>query len=128
MSHCPPRSRRLSPPLRCAAFALLALVALLAALPARASARAPLQTPLAATGRTSGGVLAWGLGGDGQTTVPPAAQSGVVAVAASTFVTVALRADGSVLAWGNNIYGQTTVPPAAQSGVVAIAAGGAHTV
>jgi alpha-tubulin suppressor-like RCC1 family protein len=60
--------------------------------------------------------------------VPVGAQSGVVAIAAGVFHTVALKNDGSVLAWGNNGAGQTSVPVAAQSGVVAIAAGDRHTV
>jgi len=76
-------------------------------------------------------VLAWGWNGEGQTTVPIAAQSGVTAIAAGGNYgnhTVALKNDGSVLAWGDNRSGQTTVPVAAQGGVVSIAAGGDHTV
>ena len=72
-------------------------------------------------------VVAWGYNADGETTVPVAAQSGVIAIAAGGYQTVALRIDGSVVAWGENGYGQTTVPAAAQSGVVAVAAGGHHT-
>jgi hypothetical protein len=64
----------------------------------------------------------------GQTTVPVAAQSGVTAIAAGYFHTVALKNDGSVVAWGRNTWGQTTIPVSAQSGVTAIAAGSAHTV
>ena len=56
------------------------------------------------------------------------AQSGVTAIAAGDYHTVALKSDGTVVAWGDNGYGQTTVPVAAQSGVTAIAAGGYHTV
>jgi alpha-tubulin suppressor-like RCC1 family protein len=54
--------------------------------------------------------------------------SGVTAIAAGGFHTLALRTDGSVLAWGNNEAGQTSVPLAAQSGVKSIAGGGYHTV
>ncbi|MES2920960.1 MAG: immunoglobulin domain-containing protein [Verrucomicrobiota bacterium] len=75
-----------------------------------------------------GTVVAWGNNGNGQTTVPVAAQSGVTAIAAGIVHTVALKNDGSVLAWGNNGNGQTTVPVAAQSGVTAIAAKAHHTV
>ncbi|MST01202.1 MAG: hypothetical protein EXS29_07820, partial [Pedosphaera sp.] len=57
----------------------------------------------------------------------PAGLSGVVAIAAGGWHTVALKQDGTVVAWGENYKGQTTVP-AGLSGVVAIAAGGAHTV
>src|SRR6185503_16976613 len=64
----------------------------------------------------------------GETTVPVAAQSGVRAIAAGEYYTVALKADGSVVAWGRNDSGQTTVPVAAQSGVTAVAAGWRHAV
>ena len=74
---------------------------------------------------SGGGVVAWGYNGYGQTTVPAAAQSGVVAVAAGDYHSLALSA-GGVVAWGYNGSGQTTVPAAAQSGVVAIAAGNTH--
>ncbi|MSU40953.1 MAG: hypothetical protein EXS28_04470, partial [Pedosphaera sp.] len=53
--------------------------------------------------------------------------SGVVAIAAGVYHTVALKQDGTVVAWGKNDDGQTTVP-AGLSGVVAIAAGQYHTV
>jgi hypothetical protein len=56
------------------------------------------------------------------------AQSGVTAIAAGDYHSVALKTNGSVVAWGWNEFGQTTVPVEAQSGVTAIAAGGAHTV
>ena len=78
-------------------------------------------------------VVAWGDNGNGQTTVPVTALSGVTAIAAGDNHTVALKDDGSVIAWGagtvnnpgddNQDYGQSIVPLAAQSGVNAIAAG-----
>ena len=75
-----------------------------------------------------GTVVAWGYNSSGQTTVPIAAQSGVVAIAAGEGHTVALKSNGSVVAWGHNYSGQTTVPIGAQSGVMEIAAGAVHTV
>jgi len=72
-------------------------------------------------------IVAWGANREGQTNVPKAALSGVVAVAAGGSHTVALKEDGSVLAWGNNRMGQASVPLAAHTGVKAIAAGATHT-
>lgn len=63
----------------------------------------------------------------GQTNVPAAAQSGVVAIAAGGYHTIALKSDGTVAAWGYNSYGQTSVP-AGLSNVLAIAAGCYHAV
>jgi alpha-tubulin suppressor-like RCC1 family protein len=104
--------------------------------------------------RSDGSVLAWGsdafgqLGDGGANADQPApvtvsglgAGSGVVAVAAGSYHSLAVRGDGSVLAWGNDISGQLgdgfpasdkTTPVAvsglgAGSGVVAVAAGGFH--
>ncbi|MBI3414439.1 MAG: hypothetical protein HY043_03820 [Verrucomicrobia bacterium] len=81
-----------------------------------------------AQAQASVAVAAWGNNDSGQTTVPVAAQSGVMAIAAGARHTVALKSDGSVVAWGRNDSGQATVPVVAQSGVTAIAAGGNHTV
>ena len=71
----------------------------------------------------AGKVVAWGRNDMGQATVPPAALSGVTAVAGGWYHSLALKTDGSVVAWGNNWRDETTVPAAAQSGVIAIAAG-----
>jgi PKD repeat protein len=73
-----------------------------------------------------GAVKAWGFAFDGQTDVPQAASSGVVAVDAGRNYSLALKANGSVIAWGSNYSGQTTVPAEATSGVIAIAAGDDH--
>ena len=79
------------------------------------------------TNAASGGtVVAWGQNYNGQTNVP-AGLSGVTAIAAGGWHTVALRSDGTVVAWGWNTDGQTIVP-AGLSGVTAIAAGAYHTV
>jgi alpha-tubulin suppressor-like RCC1 family protein len=86
--------------------------------------------------KQDGSVIAWGCGvitigtlvlsGDfGQCTVPAAAASGVTAIAAGYFHSLALKQDGSVLAWGcdGSDNGQCTVPAEASTGVTAIAAG-----
>ena len=95
------------------------------------SAKLP-HNPSLKTGQ--GTVVAWGAGGLGQSghphygqTTVPAGLSGVVAIAAGDYHTVALKSNGTVVAWGDNYYGQRTVP-AGLSGVTAIAAGGHHTV
>lgn len=87
-----------------------------------------LATLLAGTAGAAaqGTVVAWGDNLGGKSTVPPGL-SGVVAVAAGTSHTVALKQDGTVVAWGDPAFGRTTVPPGL-SGVTAIAAGQIHTV
>ena len=79
-------------------------------------------------GKMAAQVIGWGDNSFGQTTVPAGAQSGVTAIGAGRFHTVALKSDGSVVAWGDNSDGQTTVPAGALLGVTAIAAGSSHTV
>ena len=71
-------------------------------------------------------VVAWGNNGYGQTTVP-GGSTGMIAIAAGTYHTLAVRSDGTVVAWGNNGLGQTAVP-AGLTGVVAVAAGSSHSV
>ena len=94
-----------------------------------------LLAPLPAAAEPQhGSVLAWGCrdyrGKDyGECTVPAAAASGVTAIAAGSYHSLALTKDGHVLAWGcrgDKNWGQCTVPAAARSGVTAIAAGGAQ--
>jgi Regulator of chromosome condensation (RCC1) repeat/Bacterial Ig domain len=111
-------SEKRRPPIRLCALVVLSL---------------GLLFPLgAAQAASSGGVIAWGCGGGadfGQCSVPPGATSGVTAIAAGDYHSLALKQDGSVIAWGcrNGFdFGQCTVPAAASSGVTAIAAAYAH--
>ena len=83
----------------------------------------------AAQGTPSGTVTAWGCGGFaqyGQCSVP-AGLSGVSAVAAGWYHSLALESDGTVAAWGcaNTNFGQCDVP-GGLSGVTAISAGESH--
>jgi alpha-tubulin suppressor-like RCC1 family protein len=66
-------------------------------------------------------VIAWGDNSQGQATVPNAA-SNVVAVAAGSFHSLALRSDGTVITWGASA---APVPDNATN-VTAIAAGASH--
>jgi uncharacterized protein YjbI with pentapeptide repeats len=72
-------------------------------------------------------VLAWGGNGYGETNIPPALinVTDVVAIAASGFNCLALRANGVVVAWGNNDWGQATVP-SNLANPIAVAVGGYH--
>jgi len=69
-----------------------------------------------------GPVVAWGQNQIGESTFPPGL-SNVVAIAASTGSSAALRSDGTVNNWGLITYIGTNIPPGL-SNVVAIAAGG----
>ena len=73
-----------------------------------------------------GDPIAWGRNSEGQCTVPPAAQSGVTAIASGLYHSLALTSAGEVIAWGDDSEGQCTVPPEAQSGVLAIDGGLGH--
>lgn len=96
--------------------------------------------------KSDGTVWSWGLNSDGQlgngststapTAVPiqVAGLSGVVAISAGAFHSLALKSDGTVWAWGDNLSGQLgdgsqtsrSSPVLTMSGVTAIAAGGFH--
>src|SRR6476660_6217014 len=90
-----------------------------------------LVLPLPATaGGPPGSVIAWGCSGEndwGQCTVPAAAASGVTAISAGEFHSLAVK-NGGVIAWGckgeslgdPTDVGQCTVPSAARSGVTAV--------
>jgi hypothetical protein len=84
----------------------------------------PAPTVPVAADTPGGTVVAWGRNTYGQTSVP-AGLTGVVAVAAGGFHSLALKADGTAVAWGHNDAGQASVP-AGLTGVVAIAAGQFH--
>lgn len=90
--------------------------------------------------KSDGTVVAWGGNYQGQTTGTPTKTnpytatanpvtlnggvlSGVTAIAAGAFHTVALKSSGTLVAWGASPYGETNVPTGL-SGVTAIAAGG----
>ena len=95
---------------------------------------------------SDGTVWAWGKNdngqlGDGTTegkSVPVQIESlsGVIALAAGSYHSLALKGDGSVWAWGNNAHGQLgdgttegkSVPVQIESlsGVIALAAGNSH--
>ena len=65
-------------------------------------------------------VIAWGNNSAGQTNVPASATN-VIAVAAGSSHSLALRDDGTVISWGS-----TTNADAAGTNVIAIAAGALH--
>lgn len=80
------------------------------------------QTPRTAPKAAGGSVVGWGLNSNLQTVIPREAQSGVSAIAAGGFFSLALK-NGEVLAWGPTTGAMASVPQAAQSGVSAIDAG-----
>jgi alpha-tubulin suppressor-like RCC1 family protein len=59
---------------------------------------------------------------DGQTTIPKGLAN-VVAIAAGSAYTIALKSDGTVTTWGRNNYDQTTIPGGVAN-VAALTAGG----
>src|SRR2546423_1695647 len=82
-----------------------------------------LFAPGAAHAAATGTVVAWGCGVDfGQCTVP-SGLSGVTAIAAGTYHSLALKGDGTVVAWGCQGGGNICSVPSGLSGVTAIAAG-----
>ena len=83
----------------------------------------PLAVPVAAAAPVSV-VVGWGDNYNGQTNVP-AGLSGVIAISAGGYHSLALKSNGTLVAWGYNGDGQTTVP-AGLSGVTAISAGYYH--
>lgn len=98
-----------------------------------ASVQAPLPSSATGSGVASnvvagdrtGTVAAWGHNRPGGPTAVPSGLSRVVALAAGSDHSLAVKEDGSVVAWGDNSAGQSAVP-AALSGVRAVAAGSVH--
>jgi uncharacterized delta-60 repeat protein len=82
--------------------------------------------PLSAASKPANYVAAWGLNTDGRCNVPTDLGP-VIAVAAGSSHTLALKADGTVAAWGGNSYGQCDVPVGLHQ-VVSVAAGFYHSV
>ena len=71
-----------------------------------------------------GVVVGWGSNDQGES-MAPSGLNDAIAIAATGYHSLALKADGTVVAWGRNYDGQSTVP-VGLTGVVAIAAGYAH--
>jgi alpha-tubulin suppressor-like RCC1 family protein len=69
-------------------------------------------------------VVAWGNNGWGQAEVPPGLTN-VIAVAAGTKHSLALKADGTVVGWGDDEMGLKNPPPGLTN-VIAIAAGASN--
>ncbi|HSP42691.1 MAG TPA: putative Ig domain-containing protein, partial [Luteolibacter sp.] len=84
------------------------------------------SNPLSAASKPARYVAAWGSNSNGQCNVPPDLGP-VIAVAAGSYHTLALKEDGTVTAWGMNSSGQCDVP-IGLGGVIAIAAGYSHSV
>ncbi len=80
-----------------------------------------LLAGLPLVGHAGGLITAWGGNSGGQTNVPPNVTN-VLAIAAGTGFSLALKDDGTVAAWGTNILGETAVP-SGLTNVTAIAAG-----
>ena len=83
-----------------------------------------VSTPAAAT-PTTGTVVGWGDNSFGGAASPPAGLTGVTAISAGGYHSLALKSDGTVVGWGENNSGEAS-PPAGLTGVTAISAGRLH--
>src|SRR5262245_39969029 len=79
---------------------------------------------LAAIHSSAQSISGWGFNFSGQL-LPPPGLTNVVALAASSGHSLALKSDGKVVGWGVNFHGQASVP-SNLSNVVAISAGSLH--
>jgi hypothetical protein len=79
-----------------------------------------VMRPEAARATGFGTVVGWGLNNIGQTTIP-ADLTGVTAIAAGYFHSLALKSDGTVAGWGGNSNGELAIPTDL-TGVTAISA------
>jgi formylglycine-generating enzyme required for sulfatase activity len=78
--------------------------------------------------QNNGEVRTWGQATTGQdNTVPDAAKTDVVKVAAGFFASYAIKSDGTLVAWGLNNYGQCDVPANATN-IVSVWGGRYHTI
>jgi hypothetical protein len=73
---------------------------------------------------TPGTVVGWGYNNAGQLNIP-AGLNDVIAIAAGSLHSLALKGDGTVVAWGESSSGQLNIP-AGLNDVIAIAVGGYH--
>jgi len=71
-----------------------------------------------------GYIIAWGDNDNGQCIVP-APNADFIAISASYYHSLGLKANGSIIAWGNNDYGQCNVPEP-NTDFIAVSAGWFH--
>ena len=74
-----------------------------------------------ANAEAGGAVRAWGRNDYGQSTVPAAAKSGVVGIAAGDFHNLTVKSDGGVLAWGDDDPAARRLSPVASNASVGLA-------
>jgi hypothetical protein len=70
-------------------------------------------------------LVTWGMGREGQSSIPPCCGSAIQDIAVGTNFALALKG-GRVFGWGANTKGQMNFPTSTNANIVAVAAGGAH--